>query len=406
MPPLDAAVMRMHRDTEIVLDRQVTLSRVPAPTGDEGARSKRLVAMLRESVFGRVSGAHVRQDAVGNVIARLEPLPAAHTASLTSSRAQAVAPVVCMAHLDTVFDGAAVLTPQRDGSVVTCPGIGDNGRGLAALVSLAEQFAHADVRGCMQRPIEFVASVGEEGEGNLRGARAYFDAMRDGATSDDDAQDAAPSAVLVLDGPGDSTIVHHAVASARFRVRYLGPGGHSWTDRRAPNPIHALAATIARIARFASGLPATSSVAVTRTGGGEFITSIAREAWCDVDVRACDGSVLARHTAEVRRIAMSLAAPCTCEIVSLGERPGGSLESSHPLVMLAADVTRWCGIEPQSAMASTDANIPLSRGIPAITIGAGGSGGGAHTAGEWFDNSNGSRGLVRAFGMLAGLVRA
>lgn len=397
MLPLDAAVMRMHHGTEAVLDRQVALSRIPAPTGHESARAVRVRAMLNEGAFGRVTGAHVRQDAVGNVIARLDPL--------STTRAQTPprdgAPVVCMAHLDTVFDGDAI-TPHRDGSVVTCPGIGDNGRGLAALVSLAEQFAHADVRKLMQRPIEFVASVGEEGEGNLRGARAYFDAID--AMSSDPAS--VPTAVLVLDGPGDSTIVHHAVGSARFRVRYLGPGGHSWTDRRAPNPIHALAATIARIARFASGLPSTASVAVTRTGGGECLTAIAREAWCDIDVRACDGGVLARHVAEVRRIAMSHAAPCTCEIVSLGERPGGSLGSSHPLVSLAVDVTRWCGIEPQSAMASTDANIPLSRGIPAITIGAGGSGGGAHTAGEWFDNSDGSRGLVRAFGMLAGLVRA
>lgn len=379
-------MQRVHRTAETTLAHQIALARVPAPTGDESARALLLHSMLDDCGFTSVRGAHVRQDVTGNVIARLDPLdlPSTHGA----------APIVCMAHLDTVFPAETPLAMRRNGDVVSCPGIGDNGRGLAALLSLAEQCATVDLRAHLRRPIEFVATVGEEGEGNLRGARAYFDAHHADAIA----------SVIVLDGPGDATIVHHAVASMRLRVTYAGPGGHSWLDRKAANPIHALGNAISAVARLSASQPADASVTVTRTGGGESVTAIAERAWFDVDLRALDQDVLRRNTAAVRSLAALHAAGCVSDITVIGERPGGSLHSEHPLVERAAQMTRWCGAQPVSAMASTDANIPLARGIPAITIGAGGRGGGAHSASEWFDNERASHGIVRALGIVASLA--
>ncbi len=386
MPGIADAVERVHRSSETTLARQIALSRVPAPTGDETARAHLLQRMLDDCGFAGVEGAHVSQDGTGNVIARLTP-PGIAAANQRAA-------IVCIAHLDTVFPAETPLATRREGDVVMCPGIGDNGRGLAAMLALAEQCTMPDVRAGLRRPIEFVATVGEEGEGNLRGARAYFDARDEHEIT----------SVLVLDGPGDSTIVHHAVASTRLRVTYTGPGGHSWIDRKAPNPIHALGGAIAAISRLSSSQSVDASVTVTRTSGGESVTSIAERAWFDVDLRALDGTVLQRNTASVRSLATQYAAGCACAITIIGERPGGSLNSEHPLVALAARMTRWCGAQPVSAMASTDANIPLARGIPAITIGAGGRGGGAHSAGEWFDNDRASHGIVRALGIVASLA--
>ena len=391
MAPIAGAVQRLHQSAETTLVRQMELSRVPAPTGNEAARARLLRRMMDDCGFTSVDGAHVSQDATGNVIARLEPMgaPAANPDGSLAYPA-----IVCIAHLDTVFSAETPLAMRRDGDIVSCPGIGDNGRGLAALLALAEQCASADLRAHLRRPIEFVATVGEEGEGNLRGARAYFDAR----TPND------IESVLVLDGPGDATIVHHAVASMRLRISYTGPGGHSWIDRRVPNPIHALGDAISAIARLSSSQPADASVTVTRTGGGESLTAIAECAWFDVDMRALDQAVLLRNNAAVRSLVTHHAGGCRSEIDVLGERPGGSLHHEHPLVELASRMTRWCGAQPVSAMASTDANIPLARGIPAVTIGAGGRGGGAHSATEWFDNDRASHGIVRALGIVTSLA--
>jgi tripeptide aminopeptidase len=327
---------------------------------------------------------HIRQDDAGNVIARIDPL--ARRSSATDEVASA--PLVLMAHLDTVFTPSTALAATRDGPVVTCPGISDNGRGLAALVTLAEQLQRSDVHRLLGRPVELVATVGEEGEGNLRGARHYFD-ENDG--------ERRPHAVLVLDGPGDANIVHYAVASQRVRVEYTGPGGHSWADRSAPNPIHAAAQAIADIAR--TGLPFGAAMTVTRMGGGERLTSVAERAWFDVDLRALHEHVLRDCRVALDAIVGAGDPRLQPTITMLGQRPGGALEWSHPLVHIAARVTEWCGVVPVSAMASTDANIPLSRGIPSIAIGAGGAGGGEHTSAEWYDNTNGPRGIARALGI-------
>ncbi|MEO7522371.1 MAG: M20/M25/M40 family metallo-hydrolase, partial [Gemmatimonas sp.] len=288
---------------------------------------------------------------------------------------------------------ATALVPEQTGGVVRCPGIGDNGRGLAALVALAEQLYCDDVWRLLRRPIELVATVGEEGEGNLRGARYYFDAR--------DKQNCARAhAVLVLDGPGDANIVHHAVASLRLRVELSGPGGHSWVDSMAPNPVHAAGEVIAAIARLHDALPAGVAMTVTRMGGGERLTAVAERAWFDVDMRALHDSAIRACRDQLESIVRACDHRLQRVFTLLGARPGSALSWNHPLVDAAARITEWCGASPVSAMASTDANIPLSRGIPSIAIGAGGSGGGEHTLAEWYDNMNGPRGIARALGIV------
>lgn len=388
---------RLHAADEHTLRQQVLIAGVAAPTGAEAPRGQFVANALR------ASGSHnVFVDAVGNVRAVLHPCGVDHNTNA----------VVCLAHLDTVFDARTPLVATTVGSHVQCPGIGDNGRGLAALLAIADALHAPDVSCLLRRPIELVATVGEEGEGNLRGARHYFDDRVQRGI-------AAPIATVVLDGPGDTAIAHYALGSLRLRVRITGVGGHSWVDYGTPNPIHAMAIAMAAIARLGAQRAPMVAVTISRLSGGESLTSIPVDAWFDLDMRSIDARALANTASEVRRIVHSAIAdasrnvtvhgrivpdaPLRAEIITLGERPCGSLASTHPLVELAASATRWQSCKPVSATASTDANIPLSRGIPAITIGAGGSGGGAHSLHEWYDNTDGMRGIARALAIVVAL---
>ncbi len=399
-PVLAAPVERLHQACEATLQRQITIASIAAPTGGEASRADVIRRSLGRSGIWRTS-----QDGVGNVIARLSPT-LAHTAPVDAGDAN-TSPVVVMAHLDTVFEDDTTLTPVRDGSRISCPGIGDNSRGLAVLIALARAFEHDDLRRLQGRPLEFVASVGEEAHGNLRGARHYFDARNA-------AHESRPHAMVALDGPGDRTIVHHAIASCRLRVELRGAGGHSWLDSRTANPVHAAGSVIASIGLMSRAARNGASIAVTRMHGGESLTSIPQYACLDIDIRALDPGTMRTLLADVHRAVESArrdAADVTpsgealvASVLTIGDRPGGALDADHPLVQIAMQATAWQGLEPQSAMASTDANIPLSREIPAIAIGAGGTGGGAHTTSEWYDDTHGSRGAARALGIIAALA--
>jgi len=386
------AALLHHRDHATV-ESQERLAQLAAPTGGETRRASLVADAFRLRGFTRVE-----TDAVGNVIARRPG-----TAPL------AAAPVVCMAHLDTVFAADTPLLLRREGNRIVCPGIGDNARGLAGMLALADAFGVPGLDGdalTLAHPIEFVATVGEEGLGNLRGARAYFDALAADGT--------AAHAVVAIDGPGDERIVHHALGSRRYRVTLDGPGGHSWADFGRPNAIHAAGRATHWLARMPSEFRDRLAVSVGRIGGGESLTAIPTRAWLDVDVRATDELALERADRQLRAIIQravddenrgAMEGTLRADVVLLGERPAGTLSVDHPIVALAMAATRDAGREPLSAVASTDANIPLSRGIPAITIGAGGRGGGAHTADEWFENANGARGLSRAAAILIALAR-
>lgn len=387
---LEGAAQRLADAREAVLARQIAIAGIPAPTGNESARADALVRWLS------VGTNHaVRRDAAGNVIARLG-------CPLGSDDEHA--PVVVMAHLDTVFEH--VKLPQREGSRVVMPGIGDNGRGLAALVALSDALTANDIASARHRPIELVATVGEEGAGNLRGARAYLDDL-------EVCRAQKPAAVIALDGPGDALVVHHAIASRRLRVSITAEGGHPWADVDRANAVHVAGRAIASMAQLASAQPSGVTVTVTRVGGGESLTSIPAHAWFDVDLRALDASAIPRLHEILVRLSRRAAADAGNAIANrapavsfevLGDRPGGAIDVRHPLVQLAFDATNWQGREPRSASSSSDANIALSRGIPAITIGAGGIGGGAHTEHEWYDDVASERGLARALAIVVELA--
>ncbi|MCE2953150.1 MAG: M20/M25/M40 family metallo-hydrolase [Gemmatimonas sp.] len=354
------------------LDQQIRLTQTPAPTGNESARARLVQLALR-----RAGASTVRLDAAGNVCVVLGE----------GTRP----PLVCMAHLDAVYeDGAPMdLVPvHRDGPVIRAPGIGDNGRGLAALLTLARLLRAPELAARLTRPVHLVATVGEEGDGNLRGARAWFDdAARQGMT---------PHAVIAIDGPGDESIVHHAVGSHRLRVTLHGEGGHSWVQADAANPIHALGGFIAAAARLGNVRSRDAVVHVTRMHGGESLTAIPQQAWVEIDVRGTSSARIEQVRHDLRRLVAWHTLPgLRAEVTVLGDRPAGTLDAAHPLVEAAAHATARVGCTPRSAVASTDANVPLARGIPAIAVGAGGRGGGAHSRHEWYDDAHGARGIER-----------
>jgi tripeptide aminopeptidase len=374
---------------------QVRLARISSPTGGEAARAAAFLQLMHDAGWSSA-----RLDGAGNVVAR--------HASGIGALAE-VSPVVCMAHLDTVFPSDTVLVPVREGARVVCPGIGDNSRGLAGLLTLARILAemNRDDARTFGRPLELIATVGEEGLGNLRGARAYF-ADRVAAGAPD------PHAVIVLDGPGDTRIVHHALGSRRYRVDFRGPGGHSWADFGKPNAVHAAGRAVGWLAELPRAFGNRLALTVSGIGGGESVNAIPTLAWLEIDLRATGSALLERAEQDVRRIVRAAAEQesgvyvgtnaLVHDIMLLGERPCGELASDHPLVAVAHAATLVQGLEPISSIASTDANVPLSLGIPALTIGAGGIGGRAHTLHEWYENANAPRGLARALAIIAAMA--
>ncbi len=381
------------------LESQLRIAQLAAPTGGEQRRGALVADAFRLRGFQTVT-----VDAVGNVIAR------------RPGRLPEQPPVVCMAHLDTVFPEDTPIAVRQEGDRIICPGIGDNARGVAGMLAVADALGIPGLDGdaaALTRPIEFVATVGEEGLGNLKGARAYFDTLEQ--------RGERAHAVVALDGPGDDRIVHHALGARRVRIVFQGPGGHSWANYGTPNAVHAAAHATHWLASLPASLPASYrgalTVTVGRIGGGSTLTAIPEHAWLEVDIRGTSERVLARAERELRRIveqavAQELqqlrvatdAAPLTASVTALGDRPAASLPADHPVVTLAIAATHAIGRVPQSARASTDANVPMARGIPAITIGAGGRGGGAHTSDEWYENVDGARGLERAMTILATLA--
>lgn len=333
-------------------------------------------------------------DATGNVSCVVEATAPGRTD---------VAPLVCLAHLDSVYTAPPSLIDcvemQRSGPLVRGTGIGDNGRGLAGLLTLARLLHMPDVRARLTRPVHLVATVGEEGDGDLRGARAWFDAAA--------AQGIDPVAAVAIDGPGDENIVHHAAGSHRIRVSLHGAGGHSWVHATAENPIHVLGEFITRAARLSNAKRRDAVVHITRTGGGESLTSIPKQSWAEVDLRGTSALRIERVRRELYGLVHEVTpASLRANITVIGDRPAGSLDGSHPLVELAQRATEQVGAIARSAVASTDANIPLSRGIPAIAIGAGGRGGGAHTRDEWYDDTHGARGMERLLRLVLSLAAA
>src|ERR1041385_776351 len=357
-----AARAHVHRSDEATLARQGALSGMPAPTSAEGARAARVAAMLDAAGL-----ASVEIDDGGNVRGW-------HGIRSTDSRDGCV---VLAAHLDTVFGPDLDVSVARRGTRLQGPGIADNARGLAALVAIADSLSKTQIT--TRRPVLFAATVGEEGSGDLRGVRHLLESS--------DGPSIRPSSFIALDGAGIERIVHRALGVRRYRVTYAGPGGHSWAAFGVANPAHAVGRAIEALARLPADGAACTAHSVVRLGGGTSLNSIPQEAWFDVDLRSEDPRTLAGldHTvqalftaalAEENRARVEGTAPLTLDVRRVGDRPSGLTPRTHPLVQTAVAATRAVGHEHQLACASTDANVPIALGVPAVALGAGGRGGG------------------------------
>lgn len=359
-----------------VLGLQMELTAIPAPPFGEEARGLRMLEFFRELGLG---GVH--RDEVGNVMARPSRGP------------ESPDPVILSAHLDTVFPAGTEVTPRRVGGRIRAPGISDDGRGLAALLALAWVVETTPLP--TLPPLLFVATVGEEGTGDLRGVRHLF---REGGIG------RKCRGFISLDGVGLDQVINQGVGSTRISIRLTGPGGHSWTDWGTPNPIHALGRIVAALDTIPLPSRPRTTATVARVGGGKSINAIPQEAWLEADLRS-------QGSEELRRLEEALLALCHREwkgggdrvsppldmdVKELGRRPAGTTDTGEPLVQSALAATREMGVEPRLTASSTDANLPMSLGIPAVTLGAGGKAGGIHTLNEWYENQEGPEGILRA----------
>ena len=366
----DVARARILDTDELTLKHMCDASRIAAPSGSEGARGRWLADRLHEL------GLEPMTDSQGNIHA---VTPAGDT------RAKRL---VIAAHLDTVFDAGTELDIRRDGDRLTGPGISDNARGLAGLLALARGLHAAGWP--TATPIAFVATTGEEGAGDLRGVKHYI------------AHNAERTAAFIaLDGAGAARIITAGVGSRRLRVTYRGPGGHSWSDWGVPNAIHAAGRAISALTSLQLPAVPRTTLSVGRMGGGTTINAVPGEAWFEVDLRSealgslQDLESTVRDHIENARRAEARTRELDVHVEVFGDRPAGRTAESDPLVRSAVAATRDIGLEPQLASSSTDANVPMAAGIPAIAIGAGGDAGGTHTLREWYDNRGGPAGLER-----------
>ena len=379
LPQVAAARSSILAGDADTFDEQLRIVAIPSPSLQEEARASYI-----HGRFAQLGLASIRRDAVGNVIA-----------ALPGSDDQA-APLVVSAHLDTVFPAGTPVVPRAVGRRIFAPGITDNARGLAALLAVARTLTTCRVR--TAGPLWFVATVGEEGIGDLRGAKHLFDTAFNGR---------GVKGFISLDGSGLRRIVHRAIGARRFRVTVIGPGGHSWSDWGTPNPAHALGTAIARLRQIPLTAPTRTTLTVARLGGGTSVNAIPEEAWMEIDLRSEEMATLMRLEEEVRRVVEGAVAEeslgrrhgtraLALRVERIGERPAGAVAADHPLVAAALATTRAVGARPELAASSTDSNVPLALGIAAITIGAGGESGGIHTLDEWYANDGGARGLERA----------
>ncbi len=368
----------------------IMLTEIPAPPFKEERRAKKFAEMLKQA-----GADSVWIDAVGNVIALRRGGSGERTVALD-------------AHLDTVFPEGTDVTVKVRGDTLLAPGIGDDTRGLIVVLTVLRAMEAANVE--TQANVLFIGTVGEEGLGDLRGVKHLFNGH--GPRLD---------AWIAVDGGSHRRIVHQALGSRRYRVTFKGPGGHSWGAFGLANPHHALGSAIADFAQaadaFTSQGPRTS-FNVGRIGGGTSINAIPFESWMEVDMRSVSPErlmgidallqnaverALQEHNAR-RRDGEAL----TVAMELVGERPSGKIDPAVPLVQRAIAATHYFAAEPALGTGSTNSNIPISRGLPAITIGRGGEGSGGHSLREWWLNKDGHIAIQNALLILvaeAGLAK-
>jgi len=384
------AVSYLQRTDQDATRELIALTQIPAPPFKEAERARRYAELLRAAGADSVD-----IDSVGNVVALRRGAKRTRTIALAG-------------HMDTVFPEGTDVRVRQHGDTLFAPGIADNTRGLIALLQVMRAMVNARIRA--DADILVIGTVGEEGLGDLRGAKYLF---RKGARTID--------TFIAVDGSSDESITNAAIGSKRYRVTFAGPGGHSWGSFGTANPIQALGRAIHLFddaaSRLTSSGPATS-YNVGRIGGGTSVNAIPSQAWAEVDMRSESAERLESidslfHVQMVTALneenALRTSGPeLTLEARLVGERPSGTTASAEPIVQRAIAVTRLLGLAPRLDQSSTDANAAISRGVPAITIGRGGTAGQTHSPAEWWINTNGVRGLRRILYTLlaeAGLPR-
>jgi tripeptide aminopeptidase len=383
-PAVRAAFEAVQRNEPQGIEQQVRVCEIPAPPFHEEVRGREL-----KRLFDELGLRDVRIDAAGNVIG-VRPGKAARPN------------VVLAAHLDTVFPEGTNVKVTREGTVLKGPGIGDDCRGLAVLLGVVRALNDAKVE--TPGTITFVADVGEEGLGDLRGMKQLFGETMRGQIDK----------FISIDGTGLG-ITHIGVGSNRYKVTFKGPGGHSYGAFGMANPIQAMGRAIAKIDAFEVPKDPKTTFNVGRVGGGTSVNAIPFEAWMEVDMRSADPVSLKAvdtkfHAAlkeavdeENRRWNGRGAVSVSAELV--GVRPAGQTPKDNPIVQTAMAVSRSLDIAEVLHEGSTDSNVPMNLGIPAITISGGGAGTGAHSLNETFDTKDSWRGTQRALLLVVALAR-
>jgi len=388
--PVHAAFAWLHNNPKTIMDWQTDLVAIPGPPFGETQRTKWIAERFRDAGVR-----DVQVDEIGNVLGYL---PAAKLPPESSGPI-----VVLSAHLDTVFPADTPLNPtvtSADGvTTLNAPGACDNGAGVAGLLAIVNALIQAKVN--LASPLLVLGNVGEEGEGDLRGVRHFYH---------QEELAGRVAAHIVLDGSGADSAVTQALGSRRYRITISGPGGHSFTDSGTPNPIAALAMALATLAQ--TSMPETPSTTLNlgTIHGGTSVNSIPESATATVDFRSTDAEELLRLEVALHRAVEDATEQCNTTarkaggrsrglisftVEKIGDRPAAQLADESPILDALRAVDRHLGLQSESRLGSTDANIPISLGVPSISMGAGGEGAGAHTLAEWYSDKDREVGLRR-----------
>ena len=383
---MHAAFAWIHGNPQKIMAWQAELVGIPAPPFGEQERSEWLAERFREAGLSAV-----KTDGVGNVLGtrRAADLPPESSGPV----------VVLSAHLDTVFPVETPLNVVVDGDRLAAPGACDNGAGVIGMLAIAHALFQAKVE--LPVPLIFLGNVGEEGEGDLRGVRHFYS---EGALA------GRIAAHIVLDGAGADSAVTQALGSRRYQVTIKGPGGHSFTDAGTPNPIAALATALAELAGVSLPEEPRTTLNLGTIRGGTSVNSIPESAQASIDFRSTEAGQLLRLEVALHRAVEDAVAhwnarakkvvtggdkKLTFSIEKIGDRPAAFLPNDSALLEALRAVDRHLRLRTDLRLGSTDANIPLSLGVPALSMGAGGEGGGAHTQAEWYSAKDRESGLRR-----------
>ena len=349
------------------MDQQVQIASIPAPPFQEEERASHVEALFRELGLEQV-----RRDTEGNVLGLR---PGVDNDSL----------VLLSAHIDTVFQPGTDIKLRQEGSRWWGPGIADNAAGVAGMLAIVRALEESKVQ--TRSGLLFVANVGEEGEGNLRGMRALFE--------DDDLRRRIRFAVII-DGSSSERLINRALGSRRYEVIVRGPGGHSWADFGLPNPIQALSRAVTRLLDVSRGENPRSVLNVGAIEGGTSVNAIPATASMKIDIRSEEEGEMIRMEEALREAveeavmeenawARKKSAPLQSDVREIGRRPAGEVSPGSRIVRVFRAVDDSLGIRTVLQQSSTDANIPISLGVQAVAIGAGGRSGSSHSLQEWYE---------------------